>query len=193
MRADGAIGILDGDWNVKDGLRALADIEMLGLAADEDRHRPLVARRFARRLGCNNARTFGRDCGIAGACHGIEFRLQLGFGGDQPLGEFCDLRGRLRLGVFGLLLCLVRHCGSGRTFGGRQLRLGSELQIFRRAHRRHGLRGFAAGGNGSEPRLIGLCSRLLSFRCPGGGHGGGIRLWLEQRRMGDRNGRHVAG
>jgi hypothetical protein len=56
-------------------------------AAYEDRYRPLVARRLARRLFSDDARGFGSDCGFSQRPHSVKLRLQLGFGGSQSLRE----------------------------------------------------------------------------------------------------------
>jgi hypothetical protein len=91
-----------------------------------------------------------------------------------------------------LVLCLGRSCGGRRALGGPQLRLGSELKMFHRAHRYHRSRGFSGGGHGGESRLISLARRLIGFCSPNRDNSAGTRLRREQSRMGDGDGRRVA-
>src|SRR5262249_34975425 len=60
MRADGTIGILNGDRDLHCGLKGLADIKALALAADEDSHGLEVARGFACRVYRESPRALRR-------------------------------------------------------------------------------------------------------------------------------------
>jgi hypothetical protein len=192
MRADRTIGIPDRDRGLEDGLKGLANIQALGLPANKDRYRLERARHLARRLGGNGLGTLCLDYGLLSSRHGIELRLQLGFGRGQLRLDLVCPRGCTRLGVLGLRFCLSGTCGNDRTIDGGQLRLGSEHQIFNSAHRRRRSSGFSGGCHGSEPRLIGLSGRLVRFGCPGGCDSADGRLQREQNRMGDLDGRHIA-
>ena len=101
--------------------------------------------------------------------------------GDVPLQlQLRDFGDGLRLGVLSLLLCLPRDAGGAKLgLGGRQLRLGSALQVFRRANRRLGLRGLFQGRPGGYSRLGRLPRRLLRLCGTRGGQGGGTGLRLE--------------
>ena len=148
MRADGTIGICDRDRTFKDGLECLTDIKPLGLAADQHRYRLEFACDLAGRLGCRDARSLRSGGGVTRRRGGIEPQLQIHVG-DVPLQlQLRDFGDGLRLGVLSLLLCLRRDAGAKFGLGGRQLRLGPALQIFRRANRRLGLRGLPQGRPG---------------------------------------------
>ena len=148
MRADGTIGICDRDRTFKDGLKCLPDIKPLGLAADQYRYRLEFARDLAGRLGCRGPRRLRRGGGFTRRRDGIELQLQIHIG-DVPLQlQLRDFGDGLRLGVLSLLLCLRRDASAKFGLGGRQLGLGSALQIFRRANRRPGLRGLPQGRPG---------------------------------------------
>ena len=88
MRADWTIRVSDCDGDVEDGLKALSDIKVLGLAADEDRHRLEVSRGLAGLL--IRRRTRGLGCHQSFACrpNRIKFGLQFGFGGRQSRRKF---------------------------------------------------------------------------------------------------------
>jgi hypothetical protein len=159
MSANRAIGIPDHDRGFQDGLKGLTDIKALSLTADEDRYRREVARHLARRLGGGDPRGLCRDSGFAGRRRGVELRLQLRFGGGQLGLDLGGPRGCLRLGLLSPLFCLSRPCGGDRTLGGRQLRFGSALQIFRHPHRHHRARGFSGGRHSGEFRRN--CSRFF--------------------------------
>src|ERR1700756_182365 len=102
MCADRLIDILDGYWDLQDGLKGLAHIKPQRLAANKDRYGLQVARRFARHLGRNQARVFCRTGCFPRGYHRIEFRLELGFGRAQLRVSLSNLRGRFRFGVLSL-------------------------------------------------------------------------------------------
>jgi hypothetical protein len=88
MSADWTIRVSDCDGDVEDWLKALTYVKVLGIAADEDRHRlevscglaGLPARRRTRGLSC--------DHGFARRHNRIKFGLQFGFGGRQSRRKF---------------------------------------------------------------------------------------------------------
>src|SRR5215472_13809634 len=108
MRADWAIGILDGDWDLEDRPKSLPDVKPLGVTANKDRNRLEVAHRFARRFRGNDAHSLCRYGCFARRYHRIQLWLQRRFGEGQLSLELVDLRGHFRLGVLSLLLCLGR-------------------------------------------------------------------------------------
>jgi len=100
MRANRTIGIQDCDRTIKDGLKALPDIQPLGLAADQYRYRLKLTRDLLRRLGGRDARLFG-DLGCSLRCgEGIELRrrLLLAHAAEQVGGFFQTVCGTARLG-----------------------------------------------------------------------------------------------
>ena len=164
MRADRTIRIQDCDRTLEDGLKGLPDIEPLGLAADQHRYRLELARHLAGRLGCCGARRLCNGGGFTRRRDGIELGLQLRLCGGQLGLQLGELGGGLRLVALSLLLCLGRIGGSKRSLGGRQLRIGPQSQIFRHAHRRHGLCGHPERGPGGEFRLIRLPGCVICLR-----------------------------
>src|SRR5262249_53203605 len=84
MCADRTIGIPDRDRTLHDRLEGLPDIKTLALTANEDRYWLEVERRLARRLGRRDARVLCHGGSFARRRHGIELRLQFGFG-RRPL------------------------------------------------------------------------------------------------------------
>jgi hypothetical protein len=81
MRADWTIRVSDCDGDVEDWFKALTDVKVLGLAADEHRYWFEVARRLARLLARCRTRRFGCDRGFARGANRIKFGLHFGFGG----------------------------------------------------------------------------------------------------------------
>ena len=179
MRADRTIGICNRDRTFKDLLKCLPDIKPLGLAADQHRYRLEFARDLTGRLGCRGPFGLRRGSGFARRRDGIELQLQIRFGGVPLRLQLGEPGGRLHLGALSLLLCLRRDGRAKCRLGGRQLRFGFELQIFRRAHRRRGPRGLTRGGNRGESHLDRILRRLLRLCGTGGGEGGGTGLRLE--------------
>ena len=193
MRSDRTIGIQDRDRALQQRLKGPPHVQALRLAADEHRHRLELARRLTRRLGGRDPRGFGCHGGFARGRDGIEPRLQLGIGGGQLRLQLGDPGDRLRLEALRVLPRLDRGCGTERSLGCRQLRLGPGRQVFGDANRHQRARDLARCRHGGESRLIRLAGRLVGLRATGGGRGGGTRLRWKQGRVNDIDGRRIAG
>src|SRR5262249_4445111 len=108
VRADRTVGIPNGNRDLQYGLKGLADIKALGLAANKDRHRLEVAPGFACRLGRSGPPPVPLRGRFPGDYPCIELRLQLGFARDQLSLELADPRGHFCLGTLSLFLCFAR-------------------------------------------------------------------------------------
>jgi hypothetical protein len=81
MRADWTIRVSDCDGDVEDWFKAPTDVKVLGIAADEDRHRLEVSHGLAGLLARSRTHGLGCDHGFARWPNRIKFGLQFGFGG----------------------------------------------------------------------------------------------------------------
>src|SRR5215831_15156992 len=77
MRSDRTVGIADGDRDIEDRLKSLPQIEMLRLAADEDRYRLKLVGELARLLGGSARVGLGGNNRLAGGRDRVQLGLRL--------------------------------------------------------------------------------------------------------------------